>query len=306
MDQVQKKPDFPKSEEGIKNFVDNAVTSISDSIKLSSLHSWELPPSGLIAAMVYEYLEKLGYSESGRNSQVFWDINDRITEELEDIVDLMAARGISEMRLRKVIREQVLREFVSIETHHGLLDVIGQSVKLSDGMIYHLSTMTPIDDNVYRPGTQEFFALFREARNLQRAGFYDASDSEMIWLDSDIGEWGIYENYRVPLDFPMWDEESQVSEAKYKGREVTLGLKGAKRSGGRAYVYVKDPKTGKIKKIFFGSSMPDAMGDSEAHRKRRKSFGDRHGCAKKKDKTKPGYWACRATKMFGRNIPGWW
>ena len=52
--------------------------------------------------------------------------------------------------------------------------------------------------------------------------------------------------------------------------------------------------------------MPSAMGDSEEHRKRRKSFGDRHQCSKKKDKTKPGYWSCRLTKLFGRNIPGWW
>ena len=102
-------------------------------------------------------------------------------------------------------------------------------------------------------------------------------------------------------------EEDELEEAKYKGREVKLGKKGAKRSeGGRAYVYVRDPKTKNIRKVSFGSSLPDAMGDSDAHKKRRKSFGARHNCAKKKDKTKPGYWACRATKMFGRNIAGWW
>jgi hypothetical protein len=69
---------------------------------------------------------------------------------------------------------------------------------------------------------------------------------------------------------------------------------------------VRNPKTGKVKKVSFGSSMPDAMGDSEAARKRRKSFGDRHNCADKKDKTQAGYWSCRATKFFGRDIPGWW
>jgi hypothetical protein len=172
-------------------------------------------------------------------------------------------------------------------------------------MRYHVSNRLGIDDNVYRPGTPEFFALFNEARRLYRAGLYEATESESELLESDIGRFGIYEGERVPLDFPMWDEGT-VSEAKYKGREVTLGTKGATRSGGRAHVYVRDPKSGKVKKISFGSGMPDAMGDSEAHRKRRKSFGDRHDCAGKKDKMKAGYWACRATKMFGRNIPGWW
>ena len=88
-------------------------------------------------------------------------------------------------------------------------------------------------------------------------------------------------------------------------RSVELG-KPKRGGGGKSYVYVRDPKSGNVRKVSFGSSMPDAMGDSEAARKRRKSFGDRHQCAKKKDRTKPGYWACRSTKFFGRDIPGWW
>jgi len=36
----------------------------------------------------------------------------------------------------------------------------------------------------------------------------------------------------------------------------------------------------------------------------RKSFAARHQCEKKKDKTKAGYWACRAHKDFGKNVSG--
>ena len=72
--------------------------------------------------------------------------------------------------------------------------------------------------------------------------------------------------------FTLYQNEG-LEEAKYKGREVKLGAKGAKRAGGgKAYVYVRDPKTKKIKKVTFGSSLPDAMGDSDEHKKRRKSF----------------------------------
>jgi hypothetical protein len=176
---------------------------------------------------------------------------------------------------------------------------------ISEGMRYHVENGVGLEDNVYRPGTPEFFDLFNEAREHWRNGNYEATVTEAELLESDIGLWAKFEGRMVPLDFPMWDEGT-VNEAKYKGREVTLGAKGAKRSGGRAHVYVRDPKSGKVKKISFGSGMPDAMGDSEAHRKRRKSFASRHGCADKKDKMAAGYWACRATKMFGRNIPGWW
>ena len=190
-----------------------------------------------------------------------------------------------------------------------LLTEIYHTDLISEGLRYHRRCGVGVDRNIFRPGSDEFFRLFREVRSLNKLGLYNLSEPEVdIIKNSDIGEFGIYEGKNVPLDFPMlYDEDIDITEAKYKGREVKLGAKGAKRSkGGKAYVYVRDPKTKKIKKVTFGSSLPDAMGDSKAHKERRKSFGRRHKCAEKKDKTKPGYWACRATKMFGRNIAGWW
>ena len=44
--------------------------------------------------------------------------------------------------------------------------------------------------------------------------------------------------------------------------------------------------------------------------KSRKSFAARHKCHLKKDKTKPGYWACRANRYGhlwgGKTYPGYW
>jgi hypothetical protein len=401
---------------------------------------------------------------------------------------------------------------------------------LSEGLRYHLKNSISINDNVYRPGTREFFSLIKEAKSLWEEGKYSATPEEYEIFQSDIGEWAMYEGKRVPLDFPMWDsvdeekkglwhnirkrrekglpkkkpgekgypktldinesfadhfrknkwvklsrkeieqhpelfdemfsmidqsysnigghanyqspedirndndisifslidvdddneadavdlkkttrhgaksvalatdgsrpakdallknarddfsipghygevsgalakimlkmgvsvvnDESVVrevlggkpikwfgahpkgefpgtdgwygrkigeefhekimigfpitrnmQEAKYKGREVKLGTAGASQSGGRAHVYVRDPKSGNIRKVSFGSGMPDAMGSSPKHKKRRKSFAARHGCSKNHDKTSASYWACRSTKMFGRNVPGWW
>lgn len=175
---------------------------------------------------------------------------------------------------------------------------------MSEGLRYHIDRDLPLNENVYRPGTKDFFDLFNEARTLWTEGRYAATEAEYEMFKSDIGEWTLFEGKMVPLDFPMFEES--LDEAKYKGRTVKLGKAGASRSGGRAHVYVRNPKTGKIIKVSFGSGMPDPMGSSDAHKKRRKSFGDRHGCSSKNDKTKAGYWACRSTKLFGRNIPGWW
>jgi hypothetical protein len=56
-------------------------------------------------------------------------------------------------------------------------------------------------------------------------------------------------------------------------------------------VYVRDPKTGNIKTVRFGDPNMKIKKNIPA---RRKSFRARHKCDEKKDKTTPGYWACKA------------
>jgi len=198
----------------------------------------------------------------------------------------------NEKKVRQIIREEYLK----------VADKNGLSPKLSEGLRWHLEEGVSFETPVYRAGTDKYFSLIKEAKWLYHEKLYQPqSQFEVELLESDLGEWVEFDGKKVPLDFPLQD----LNEMEYKGREVELG-KPKKGSGGKAYVYVRNPKTGKVKKVSFGSSMADAMGDSEAARKRRKSFGDRHNCAEKDDRTKPGYWACRATKFFGRDIPGWW
>jgi hypothetical protein len=74
--------------------------------------------------------------------------------------------------------------------------------------------------------------------------------------------------------------------------------------GGKKYkVYVRNPKTGKIKKITYGDAKGGLKGNWN-NAEARKSFAARHNCEDKKDRTKAGYWACRAHKDFGTNVPG--
>lgn len=184
---------------------------------------------------------------------------------------------------------------------------------ISEGLSFHINENIPISTNIYRPGSTRYFDLFNEARKLHVEGkiILEHKIDKMYIVEMEIGEFGVYEGQIVPLDYPIMEgNEEHLNEAIYKGKNVKLNK--PKRSGkGKAYVYVnsgKKTKDGQIKakKVSFGSGMSKAMGDSEAHRKRRKSFGDRHNCSSKKDKTKAGWWSCRLTKLFGRNIPGWW
>jgi len=79
-------------------------------------------------------------------------------------------------------------------------------------------------------------------------------------------------------------------EAKYQGREVTLN-KPMQGDVKKFKVYVKDPKTGNIKKVNFGD--PN-MRIKKSNPKRRKSFRARHRCdTNPGPKTKARYWSCR-------------
>lgn len=55
-------------------------------------------------------------------------------------------------------------------------------------------------------------------------------------------------------------------------------------------VFVKDPKTGNIKKVNFGDKNMEIKRDDP---ERRKSFRARHKCDTAKDKTTPRYWSCK-------------
>jgi hypothetical protein len=88
----------------------------------------------------------------------------------------------------------------------------------------------------------------------------------------------------------MWfNEDEQLDEAEYHGRKVPLG-KPMRGDVKKFKVYVKDPKTGNIKKVNFGD--PN-MRIKKYIPARRKSFRARHNCANPGPRTKARYWSCR-------------
>ena len=90
--------------------------------------------------------------------------------------------------------------------------------------------------------------------------------------------------------------ESDIEEAEYQGRKVQLN-KPMQGDVKKFKVYVKDPKTGNVKKVNFGhggsSVKGKAMSIKKSNPKRRKSFRARHNCDNPGPKTKARYWSCR-------------
>lgn len=85
---------------------------------------------------------------------------------------------------------------------------LNYDLTMSEGLRYHLTQERPILENIYRPGSKKFFSLFIEARENYRNGDYSPIDwEEKELLESDIGEWGVFNGEYVPLDYPMMNED---------------------------------------------------------------------------------------------------
>ena len=166
--------------------------------------------------------------------------------------------------------------------------------KLSQSVHYHIENNIPFAENIYRVHSEEFYKLFREARELYNEGLLTELNSwDKTLLETDIGEFGDYEDQRVPLDCPIQEEDKKDPP-----------LNKPKRGGPKKfYVFVKDGD--KIKKVTWGDTtgLSVKLKDPEA----RKSFAARHQCAQQKDRTKPAYWACnlpRYAKSLGMSGGG--
>jgi len=102
-----------------------------------------------------------------------------------------------------------------------------------------------------------------------------------------------YEQYGT-LHYNLDDDP--MDEAEYQGRKVKLG-KPMQGDVKKFKVYVKDPKTGNVKKVNFGhggsSVKGKAMKIKKSNPARRKSFRARHNCDNPGPRTKARYWSCR-------------
>ena len=96
-----------------------------------------------------------------------------------------------------------------------------------------------------------------------------------------------YDDGAIVEDMEFWDDV--VVEAEYKGRKEKLN-KPMSGDVKKFKVFVKDPKTGNVKKVNFGDKK---MRIKKSNPKRRKSFRARHNCDNPGPKTKARYWSCR-------------
>ena len=119
---------------------------------------------------------------------------------------------------------------------------------LTEGLKYHLETKTPLYENIFRPGSEEYFNTIRQARLLMNKGLLTELCFEDIELlhETEVGEYGEYNGQKVPLDFPMleeivmvipsaatsWREASQEPLVMKMGQDKWMDLAGKSQAAG--------------------------------------------------------------------------
>ena len=242
------------------------------------------------------------------------------------------------------------------KTSEGIM--LQEGANASPGLMFHQLHKKPLSECIFRIGSKAYVDFYSEARELFNEGVLKVNelDKDLI-RNTDIGEYGIFENVEVPLDIPFINEEYKFidlikikNHLKDKGFNVKVGYPSdldprfpvqydenerdidglnaeltkmfgrndyvlfsdtnqrmyekkkkstkkdppigkPKRGGSKAYyVYVRDPKTKRIKKVSFGSGGLRAKINNP---KARRAFAARHKCSQKNDRTKASYWSCR-------------
>jgi hypothetical protein len=182
---------------------------------------------------------------------------------------------------------------------------------ISEGLRYHINNKLTLQDTIYRPGSKAHIELVHEARLLWKQGVINLSGiDKQLFENTDLGKFGIYESQVVPLDFPIMIHEN-LTEEELEEEKKQPALGKPKRGGSKKfYVYVKDPKTKRIKKVSFGM----AGGGLRAklnNPKARQAFAKRHRCGTGEPKTSARYWSCRLPKFskllgFKTSFSGFW
>lgn len=153
-----------------------------------------------------------------------------------------------------------------------------EHMDVQESVYYHLENDIPLGE-LYRVGSEKYYHVFHEARDLWREGAIELSGANLWFVQSDIGYFAEHNGEVVPLDSPMVEEDEKQPELNKP------------KAGGpkKYYVYVKDGD--KVKKVTWGDTtgLKVKLDDPEA----RKSFAARHKCDQQNDKTKASYWACR-------------
>lgn len=186
---------------------------------------------------------------------------------------------------------KTLLDYISEAEYTSHNPVAGDNfiVEFEDGSLIETYVLESTEDAILLDSNQEVFNSLAEWSNLEPTVIEGSESCQCC--DKTYEDCGCNE---AEL------ESSDIVEAEYQGRKVTLN-KPMRGDTKKFKVFVKDPSTGNIKKVNFGHGGTSArragqktMRIKKSNPARRRSFRARHHCENPGPKTKARYWSCRA------------
>ena len=221
-------------------------------------------------------------------------------------------KEIDEQAMRRVLELAGLASTLPIQPNPNAARTDPLAAKAADlapvGTEKDPGTATTIDEGVMKDiaielgeiaDTENYDALYDLLTATTPAGQMVQKIADDLTIDHRLRDDDHEERLELLMDRIIDEFGGQLDEAEYQGRKVPLG-KPMRGDVKKFKVYVKDPKTGNVKKVNFGHGGKSARRAGEktlsikkSNPARRKSFRARHRCDTAKDRTTARYWSCR-------------
>ena len=229
--------------------------------------------SGQVHYQMAELLKKYNVSAGIKNSKSFLMYNGKaITKSAQESAVQEDISDKGRIALEKAGFDPMkVKEYMAVFNDHGDTSDIDQM-------------------NMDKVGLADAMAMVLASHDVENESYQPMPEGD----EFDIEEDEDFEEVLGPLGFP--EDETELFDAEYQGRKVPLN-KPMRGDVKKFKVYVKDPKSGNVKKVNFGhggtSAKRKTMRIRKSNPKARKSFRARHNCANPGPKTKARYWSCR-------------
>ena len=133
------------------------------------------------------------------------------------------------MDLKKLIREALENKDCCTATKPTKAPILNENMQsrvlMTENMQYHIDSKKPLYETTIPYGSKEYIDLWAEARYLYLREAIDLTgdDLERI-VETDLGEYGMFEGQLVPLDMPMLEEvlltENNIAELDKIKKEI--------------------------------------------------------------------------------------
>ena len=267
-------------------------------VKSGRVNAFELP--SLLRQMFPEISKPKAREVGAKFLKSFSEAVDQGSNEGEMIVAKMLAKALGDdNKWSELTPAELYAELESVEPRKAdmiaLVAKMLYDVKLQERVFKDVGVADVVKD---RRGKE--FKFDKDSKQ------FKSMDGEVASKDTKLGKdlMRLRRNAMKRTSPSYNKEDIDVSEAEYNGKDVKLNKPMRSSGGGKKYkVYVKNPKTGRVKKISFGDA---GLKTKSGNKKRAKSFAARHNCEKKNDKMKAGYWACRLPRYGLVKGGKWW